>query len=204
MPNLNTRHKHFVGIDPSPTGTGIAVLSCYSGVWERSTHRITPPGLTDCARLDYIFKEARKFIEECTVHDEDGSLVRGETLFVCIEGPATKSTNQADKQGEVRGVLKLALLYATQAVPIVVAPLSLKKFATGHGHASKEKVEGAMKALDWKADSMDEYDAAALAECARALHCSRGLPLTRNQLEALRGIYGKIKTTPPTTGGINI
>lgn len=187
--------KHYIGVDPSPNGTGIAILTFDNGVWQRRTLRISASKYRDAARLEFIYNNARRFLED-TIHS-------GYVVGACIESASLASPNQADKLGEVRGVLKLLLMRFTK--PQEVPPTSLKKFATGNGGAQKDKVMSAMRKLGWQAQTDDEFDAAALAECARGLK-DDSLPLTRKQLEALAGIkaMGTPKPKPPKSRGINI
>jgi crossover junction endodeoxyribonuclease RuvC len=116
---------------------------------------------------------------------------------VCIEGPSLHSTNQADKLGQVRGVLELVSMDYL-SFPHEIPPTSLKKFATGYGHASKDKMMQTALQAGWDVRNDDEADAAWLTEIARALH-EDDLPLTRKQLEALRGIQniGQAKDYEP-------
>jgi crossover junction endodeoxyribonuclease RuvC len=69
-----------------------------------------------------------------------------------------------------------------------IPPTSLKKFATGQGTASKERMTVAAQrewpGVDFPTD--DAVDAAWLAALARALHDD--IPVTSSQLSAIRGI----------------
>lgn len=111
----------------------------------------------------------------------------GEITAACIEGPSLKSQNQADGMGQIRGTF----LYVLAELGIETAkipPSSLKKFATGNGSASKERMlQAAQRA--WPGVRMptdDAADAAWLAAMARALH--EHVMVTPAQLESLRGI----------------
>lgn len=125
-------------------------------------------------------------------------------MKVCIEGPSLHSTNQADKLGQVRGVLELMSLDHF-GDPLEIPPSSLKKFATGNGLASKSKMIQSAVRQGWIVSNDDEADAAWLAELAYALHDDT-LTLTRKQLEAIRGIQniGQKTQTPRFERQINV
>ena len=68
------------------------------------------------------------------------------------------------------GIIKL-LLYKQQISYVIVAPTTLKKFATGKGNSSKSKMEKAVY-KNWKVefDTEHEVDAFALAMLGRYLN----------------------------------
>jgi Holliday junction resolvasome RuvABC endonuclease subunit len=166
----------YIGIDPSPTKTGLA--------------RITPDGLETkllttklrgVERLRFYRDELKKFLE-----------LSGQIVGVCIEGPSLGSINRADDLGQLRGVLEVcAMDFCTDIV--VVAPTSLKKYLAGHGGAKKDAmIRAAQKQWDVLL-SEDEADAAGLAAIARALHDSSWLT-RRAEYEVIDGIKrGKVK-----------
>ena len=104
----------------------------------------------------------------------------------CIEGPSLYSVNRADDLGQLRGVF-LLLLYDMNIPTTVVPPSSLKKFATGNGNASKERmVKSACKTFSLDVESDDIADALWLAQLAKGL-CG-DCPVTRKQMEVISGI----------------
>ena len=166
----------YIGIDPSPTKTGLA--------------RITPDGLETkllttklrgVERLRFYRDELKKFLE-----------LSGQIVGVCIEGPSLGSINRADDLGQLRGVLEVcAMDFCTDIV--VVAPTSLKKFATGNGGAKKEAMIRAAEKKWGVVLGEDEADAAWMAFLSQAVYGNADR-LTRAQMEVVRGIKsGKVK-----------
>ena len=190
------RSRSYIGIDPSIRRTGIAIINCPPDEpFIRKTRLLKPPTEEDeSVRLQYLRAKAEEFINEF------GNLP---LIGSAIEGPSLYSVNQADKLGEVRGVLRVLLADLGDFPPTEVPPTSLKKFATGNGGAKKEKMIVTAKKL-WGTLSEDEADAAWLAELALALDepFQRIVPLTRKQLEAIQGIREMSQPKPkPPAGG---
>lgn len=172
-----TNASYYLGIDPSLTGTGLGILQCNKHECVRSAHRIVTK-TRGTVRLQYIRQAILEIMKSYPYIDN--------VKNICIEGPALNSTHQADKLGQIRGVLMVMSLDHF-VLPTEVPPLSLKKFATGHGHSSKEKMIMTARDAGWRITNDDEADAAWLAELARALY-DKNLALNRRQLEAIRGI----------------
>ncbi len=189
MLTSKARTRHYIGIDPSATGTGIAHVIVTPENVVRRTRRIAPKNVSGPQRLsllcnaflDFIFEEAQ----------DDGVDVYG----ICIEAASLNSTNRSDTLGQVRGAFNVTCMRHFPIVPREIPPSSLKKFFTGNGNAPKSKMIDAALALEWDAETDDEADAAGLAELAWALD-DDSLPLTRKQLEALKGI--RDMDNPPT------
>jgi Holliday junction resolvasome RuvABC endonuclease subunit len=177
MNNPNTSAKHYIGVDPSLNGTGLAVLTDMGGVFKRATLLIAPhKSLTETAKLLYIYRTATEWLTAI--------IAEGAFPVACMEGPSYGSVGRQDILGEVRGVLKLVLCQLHAAPIIILAPATLKKFASGYGAADKEQVGAGMRTFGWFAHSSDEYDAAALAEYCYAQR-NENATLTRPQREAL-------------------
>lgn len=170
--------SYYIGIDPSLVGTGLGILQCNGVECTRYTYRIAVGKMRGIPRLQFIRETILEIMEK---HQ-----YRHNVKNVCIEGPALNSTHQADKLGQIRGVLMVMSLDHF-VLPTEIPPLSLKKFATGHGHSSKEKMIMTARNAGWRITNDDEADAAWLAELARALY-DKNLALSRGQLEAIRGI----------------
>ena len=160
----------FLGIDPSPRSTGLALVGT-DGICEVAL--VTPPkGCLGAARLAWHRNTLREFLKGRNV------------VGAAVEGPSLGSTNRADDLGQIRGIYLLAIA-DLGLVPAVVAPTSLKKFGGGGGGASKEKMVKTARekwpGVNFKTD--DLADAAWLADLARALIIGvQGL--TRKQIEA--------------------
>jgi Holliday junction resolvasome RuvABC endonuclease subunit len=116
------------------------------------------------------------------VHNQEG------IIAACIEGPALNAVNRPDDAGQIRGTYLYALADLGIEVYDPIPPTSLKKFATGHGTASKDQMTAAAN-QEWPGTDFptdDAVDAAWLAALARALHDH--IPVTPSQLAAIRGI----------------
>jgi len=174
---VNTEARHFIGIDPSLNGTGLAVLTFDGDQTRRVTLLIAPStALAEPYKLAHIYRIASEWIIACTP---------GHIAGACMEGPSYGSKGRQDILSEVRGVLKLVLVQRPRLQRLnIIAPTSLKKFASGFGGADKEQVAEGMRKLGWHANSSDEYDAAALAEFCYA-QCNDNPQLSRTQKEAL-------------------
>ena len=107
-----------VGIDPSLTSTGIAVVR--QGLLR--THRLQPPKLVGPARLDWFFTMFTGLLE---MEQPD---------LVVIEGYAFGAKAHHHALGELGGILRLALHRKEQSF-LVVPPTSLKLFVTIKGSA---------------------------------------------------------------------
>ncbi len=91
-----------------------------------------------------------------------------------IEGYAYNEKFQAHPMGELGGVVRYrALHYYTKGdleFPIVVAPRSLKKFATGKGTGDKSIIgRDVFASWGWRLSDNNQYDAAVCAQVARAM-----------------------------------
>ena len=165
----------YLGIDPSLTSTGIAVLT--SGRIE--TFRIKPGKRRGTRRLCWLDGELKELIDQVVKPD-----------VTCVEGYSYGSGNQAHQMGEWGGLVRLRLLRSGR-LHFIVAPGTLKKFATGKGNSSKPAVAiGLFKRWGVERDQEDEVDAAIMA--IMAVMKSRNYPLDTLpdfQVEAL-GVLG--------------
>jgi len=188
MTTPKARTSHYIGIDPSTRGTGIAILSVTEGSLHQQTLRIALK--EDGPALLYLQCNVFKnFIRDARCHND-------KIVGICIEGPSLNSTNRADALGQVRGAYNLFCMqeFWPSAYPKEVPPTSLKKFFVGNGTASKAEMKEAATARGWDVRSDDEADAAGLAELARAL-VDNDMVLTRKQLEAVKSIRGLMQTS---------
>lgn len=122
--------SRIVGIDPSLTGTGIAVVN---GRAVQSAYRleIRPRNLIGLERLDAIL--------DCVIDEVYHS--GGDTDLVVIEGPAY--SKGADPGAHERAGLWWMLRYRLwrRDMPVaVLTPGQLKKYVSGNGTAGKDLV----------------------------------------------------------------
>lgn len=168
--------RAYLGIDPSPTKTGLALIIDEDGLLDTRIGLVVPKGLTGTPRIKYTRDAIREFVSGLS------------PLSAAVEGPAVYAVNQADKLGQLRGAL-LLFLEDLAAPTLVVPPSTVKKFATGNGGASKEKMIEAAEDLWNKKMTDDEADAAWLSFVAYAYYSPEPLhALTRAQLTCIKGI----------------
>lgn len=132
-----------LAFDLSLTSTGVA--------YENTTSRITPKS-RGTERLAEIRDAVRNLI---LCHAPE---------VVAIEGYAYARANQAHQIGELGGVIRLLLRdmgYTVENEGLrIVAPSALKKWATGRGDASKERMlEVAIRKFAFEGHGNDEADA---------------------------------------------
>jgi crossover junction endodeoxyribonuclease RuvC len=159
------RSMNIVGIDPSLTGTGLAVIRPGGLV---ATDTVTTK-LRGHQRLDRILSEVR----EVAVNGGQW----GPADLVVIEGPSYGSKGSAYHQ--VAGVWWLIAHELWLAgVPYAVAtPSARMKYATGKGNAAKDQVLAAvLKRFGHLVDIDNNNEADALVLAAMAAE-HRGLPL---------------------------
>ena len=156
-----------VGIDPSLTSTGVAVLP-------NKTYTIKSKQ-RGVARL----VEIRDAIKE-EIADAD---------IVILENYAYCRANQAHQIGELGGVLRV-LLTEFGVKWKTVAPGQLKKFATGKGNAKKEHIlQQVYKRWGVECKTSDEADAFTLAKIGQAL--IQDVELTKFQKEVIEKLKGE-------------
>lgn len=129
-----------VGLDLSLTATGVAADGATG--WSVRT-------------IASVHKGERRLV---VIRDEVLEASHGADLVV-IEGYSYGSKYGAHQAGELGGVVRVALFEA--AIPFaVVAPLTLKRYATGRGGGGKEAVlVQAVKRTNMEFRSNDEADA---------------------------------------------
>ena len=167
-----TTSTWWVGIDPSATSTGLAIITPELVLL---TTTIRPKELRAGKRLKFLHDAILEFVNKkqaCDIH-------------ACIEGPSYDSVNQADTLGQVRGVVLLTL-EILKAKVTVVPPATLKKFATRCGSSDKDDMIKAAKNKWNVALNNDAADAAWLAQMAYSLMTNK--IDTREQLEVISGI----------------
>jgi Holliday junction resolvasome RuvABC endonuclease subunit len=168
-----------IGIDPSLNSSGVAIV-CSNGLRIVDVFK-TDPKKTTPQRLKHLYDLLNEF------YNNIGS---NACAAVAIEQASYGSVGKHDQLGQVRGMFSL---WASQlgVEPCMVAPSTLKKFATCNGNAEKEDVMKAALDLGWviKPKQYDASDAAMLAEFAWAIVNPHKVGhLKRKQLDALMTI----------------
>jgi len=162
----------YLGIDQSLTATGLCLLGDDGTV--RHLETIDPGKLRGAARLSLI--------KQRLLAEVEGSGVRGGAY----EGYAYDAVGRVFQLGEVGGVVQLTL-HELGVSAVSVAPVALKKFATGSPKADKDVMilaaqrDGAAPADD------NQADAFFLARIAFFLATGKQ-PRTRAQIEVLHAI----------------
>jgi crossover junction endodeoxyribonuclease RuvC len=167
----------FLGVDQSLTSPGLALVDGETG--QLHAVRNLKNKLRGVERLAYIREELVKFLTD------------QKPVFAALEGYSIRSVNRPFDLGEVGGLVRLALYDAS--IPfIVVAPTQLKKFVTGDGDASKEKVQEWLR-KKWNVDLSqdDQADAFGLAQVARVYRTRQ--TTYRSELEVVTTIEASDK-----------
>lgn len=185
----------YLGIDPSPTKTGLALILDDDGLLDTRIRLVVPKKLTGTPRIAYTRDAVAEFLQGFP------------NVSTAIEGPAVYAVNQADKLGQLRGAL-LLFLSDRHSPTLVVPPSTLKKFATGNGGASKKRMQDTAFDMWNQRMSDDEADAAWLSFLSYAYHTPEPLHgLTRAQIEVIHGIRTprtKRETVPMNRTATNI
>jgi Holliday junction resolvasome RuvABC endonuclease subunit len=154
-----------VGIDASPTGTGIVGLACETG--ECLAHSRLRPAGVGADRLVLIRRSLIDWLD--TLVETHAQRI----VHVCMENYAFGAKFAAQSTAEVGGVIKLTLLDVLGrpvGFPSMPAPGQVKKFATGSGTSAKDQVSTfVLKKWGVHMPNTDEADAYAAAQIARAL-----------------------------------
>jgi Holliday junction resolvasome RuvABC endonuclease subunit len=180
--------RRFLGIDPSPRKTGLALVQgdlC-------QVLLVKPNNLRGGERLKYQVDCLREFLRRV-----------GPVSGACVEGPSLESGGREDDMGQMRGALLYVL--ADAEIPTrLIPPTSLKLFATGNGGASKERmIEAAVKKwpdVDFYID--DLADAAWLARFCLTLN--EDTLVSSHELRAIRGISSETKNRTQKHSDLNI
>lgn len=142
----------YLGVDPSLNGTGLCSVTDDGAVVHLAT--VDPGELRGEARLDVVERAVKSFLDQ------------GAAL-VAIEGYAYHAVgDQVFQLGEVGGIVRL-LAFRSGTPYIVIAPMLLKKFATGSPSAEKAHMIKAAEALGaCPGDDDNQADAFFLARVA--------------------------------------
>lgn len=165
----------FIGLDPSISHSGLVALD-ETGKLGRFAAIKTKPA------KDWIGQVNR----ECAVVEDIQTFIEGyrralsvESIHVVVEGYAPRFMATAIPIIEMGGLLRamLAEITMSKVPPIAItfiAPMTLKKFATGRGNSDKITVAVALSRFGYDFGGDDNlFDAAGLARLGMALdgHC---------------------------------
>lgn len=107
---------------------------------------------------------------------------------VAIEGYAYARGNNAHQIGELGGIVRLHL-HRQHHTYVEIPPATLKKYATGKGNASKEKMLAeAVRRLDYPGSSNDEADALWLWTATRDAYSHPPVAMPKAHRQALDAI----------------
>lgn len=160
----------FVGVDQSLNASGICVLTSDGAVQTLLTVEHKEGGAIDVKLLS-IRRAVISAISGCS--------------FGAMEGYAYDSVHRAFDLGEVAGTVKVAML-EHQVGYVVVPPVTLKLYATGLSHASKDDMVAAAKAEGVDPSNDNEADAFFLARVARDF--AQGTAKKRREMEAIHSL----------------
>ena len=163
-----------LGIDLSLNHTGWVLLQDTTVL----TFGLIQPKMRGIERLVYIKNEFVKVIEKCGIIDT-----------VVLESYSFGAKGRAVFQiGELGGVIKV-LLAENGHTPYLVAPLTLKKFATGHGKGDKQLM---LKEVfrKWAFDTSNNNlaDAYALARFGLAIQNKDSLEMLNYEKECVNKV----------------
>ncbi len=145
-----------VGLDISLNSSGISILESNS----LKTFRIEPTGITRREKLASIYEQFSNIWNELGYID----------LVVIEESISTKYINIVQKIMGVHGVVLATMAAAGVNCNILyVHPISLKKYVTGSGRASKEEIQKVIEAKTGITLQYDESDATALVYIGMAV-----------------------------------
>ncbi len=160
----------FVGIDQSLNASGVCVISDEGAVQTLLTVEHPTGGAIDVKLLS---------IRRAVISAISGA------SFAAMEGYSYDSVHRAFDLGEVAGTVKVAMLEHGVGY-VVVPPVTLKLYATGLSHASKEDVIAAAKAEGVDPSNDNEADAFFLARVARDF--AQNTAKKRREMEAIHSL----------------
>ncbi len=116
-----------MGIDQSYTCTGYCIIS--DGKLIHYGTIVTKPDKDEDVMIDHIKRSRHISAELLTIHNAyNVTRVGMEGMSFASKGSATRSL----------GILYGSITRALPNIPVIVPPMTLKKFATGKGNADKE------------------------------------------------------------------
>ena len=139
-----------VGLDPSISSFGVVCLSTSGAVVYNWSVSSEADGLSDTKRILALYQ---------SIVNDLGNIK--DIAFACFEdyGPIGKFAGKVTQRAELCGLIKGYLLIDRAAPIIMVAPTSLKKYATGNGRATKDDMLSFAARHGFFPNSADEADA---------------------------------------------
>lgn len=129
----------FIGVDPSLTNTGFVVLN-QEGNMEVFRNSKNSTFMKKAAKADVYTRLIA--LNNFLAYELDE--LKEFEIYAGYEGYSFNSVHKALTTGEIGGVLRTELI--RRGIPTLISsPLSLKKFATSHGFAEKEKMQAQAK-----------------------------------------------------------
>lgn len=164
----------YLGIDQSLTATGLSLVSDNGYILHLET--VDPGKLRGAARLSFIKEQLLRFM----------GLAKDKITGAAYEGYAYDAVGRVFQLGEVGGVVQLTL-HEQSIKAVSVAPVALKKFATGSPKADKDAMIAAAGRGGTYARDDNQADAFFLARIAYLLGSGRP-GKTRAEIEVLHAI----------------
>lgn len=145
--------SYFLGIDPSLTATGWAVI--------KGDRLVASGSIKSKQRGAKRLVEIAKALAEVVDHHQpDGIAIESATFM------AFKSASM----GEIQGAIKFLFCASGYREPIYIAPTTLKKFVTGNGRGEKSDIKAyILKKWGIMINSNDVADAYGLAKIAQGI-----------------------------------
>jgi Holliday junction resolvasome RuvABC endonuclease subunit len=157
-----------LGIDASVRSSGLSYVSKNTVI----VKNILPKKLKGAARLNYIAKEFKSFLEE----------IQPPSIIV-MEGPSFYSTNKPFILGEVYGLYKYIVMDTYGKEILLPTPKELKKYLCSNGDATKSQMVSMATSLGCTSTQEDICDSYAAALLGRDILLGANTPGTRKSLE---------------------
>ena len=162
----------YAGIDQSLTGTGVVILDNNGSLLSHML--VDPKKLRGVERLAYISLTVGDLLRH---HNVTGAM---------MEGYSYDSVHRGMDLAELGGVLKL-MLYTNKMSFKTPSPSQVKKFATGKGQATKERVMEAVE-KNWGVKILDDNIADAFVLAKIAYVNATKNTVKRNELEVVMSL----------------
>lgn len=174
--------KIFMGIDPSLSGTGVVLLNDEGEVLDRGSY-CSSKDLEHTGRFEEIAEFVEGFINDW---------IHAAEFYVMIEAPSFQSKGPTITLAQLNGYIAGRVRRLTPNV-YQLPPMSLKKFFTMSGKATKTQMQrAASNKYGFDCKDNNQVDAFALAIAVEALMVGAVSKPTKELLAAARGCSSKI------------